>query len=183
MEIGINLNCYSNELSIERQAELMKENGFTKTFDMSDSPLVNDETVGILKEAGITFATLHAPFSKINSMWQVGKDGDKMLLSIADGVDKCAKYNIPVLVVHLSSKFPPPRISDIGNERYQKLMDYAACKGVTIAYENQRTLSNLSYVGSVLIFCVGLNLVWGKKVKVANMLPAVVIAVIWAFFA
>ena len=43
-------------------------------------------------------------------------------------------------------------------------------------------LSNLSYVGSILIFCVGLNLVWGKKVKVANMLPAVVIAVIWAFF-
>ena len=46
----------------------------------------------------------------------------------------------------------------------------------------QDALSNLSYVGSVLIFCVGLNLVWGKKVKVANMLPAVVIAVIWAFF-
>ena len=42
-------------------------------------------------------------------------------------------------------------------------------------------LSNLSYVGSVLIFCVGLNLVWGKKVKVANMLPAVVIAVVCAF--
>ena len=46
----------------------------------------------------------------------------------------------------------------------------------------EAALSNLSYVGSVLIFCVGLNLVWGKKVKVANMLPAVVIAVIWAFF-
>ena len=42
-------------------------------------------------------------------------------------------------------------------------------------------LSNLSYVGSVLIFCVGVNLVWGKKVKVANMLPAVVIAVVWSF--
>lgn len=47
----------------------------------------------------------------------------------------------------------------------------------------EAALSNLSYVGSVLIFCVGLNLVWGKKVKVANMLPAVVIAVIWAFLA
>lgn len=42
-------------------------------------------------------------------------------------------------------------------------------------------LGNLSYVGSILIFCVGLNLVWGKKVKVANMLPGVVVAVIWAF--
>ena len=47
----------------------------------------------------------------------------------------------------------------------------------------EAALSNLSYVGSILIFCVGLNLVWGKKVKVANMLPAVVIAVIWAFLA
>lgn len=45
----------------------------------------------------------------------------------------------------------------------------------------EAALGNLSYVGSILIFCVGLNLVWGKKVKVANMLPAVVIAVIWAF--
>ena len=45
----------------------------------------------------------------------------------------------------------------------------------------EAALSNLSYVGSVLIFCVGLNLVWDKKVKVANLLPSVVIAVLCAF--
>ncbi len=39
----------------------------------------------------------------------------------------------------------------------------------------------LSLIGSVLIFCVGVNLVWGKKVRVANMLPAVVLAVIAAY--
>ena len=42
-------------------------------------------------------------------------------------------------------------------------------------------LSNLSLIGSILIFCVGVNLVWGKKLPVANMLPAVVLAVIAAF--
>ena len=42
-------------------------------------------------------------------------------------------------------------------------------------------LANLSMVGNVLIFCVGVNLVWGKKVRVANLLPAIVIAVIAAF--
>ena len=42
-------------------------------------------------------------------------------------------------------------------------------------------LANLSLVGNVLIFCVGINLVWGKKIRVANLLPAVVIAVIAAF--
>ena len=42
-------------------------------------------------------------------------------------------------------------------------------------------LANLSLVGNVLIFCVGVNLVWDKRVKVANLLPAIVIAVAAAF--
>ena len=42
-------------------------------------------------------------------------------------------------------------------------------------------LANLSMVGNVLIFCVGVNLLWGKMVRVANLLPSIVIAVIAAF--
>ena len=42
-------------------------------------------------------------------------------------------------------------------------------------------LSNLSMVGSILIFCVGVNLVWGKQIRVANLLPAIVLAVAAAF--
>jgi len=42
-------------------------------------------------------------------------------------------------------------------------------------------LSNLSLIGSVMIFCVGLNLVWDKRIRVANLLPALIIAVIAAF--
>lgn len=45
----------------------------------------------------------------------------------------------------------------------------------------EQALSNLSLTGSIMIFCVGVNLVWGKKIKVANMLPTLLIAVIWAF--
>ena len=41
--------------------------------------------------------------------------------------------------------------------------------------------SNLSMIGSILIFCVGINLVWDKRIRVANLLPAVVLAVIAAF--
>ena len=42
-------------------------------------------------------------------------------------------------------------------------------------------MNYLSLIGSILIFCVGLNLVWGKKVRVANLLPAIVFAVLAAF--
>lgn len=39
----------------------------------------------------------------------------------------------------------------------------------------------LSLIGSVLIFCVGVNLVWGKTIRVANMLPAVLLATLAAY--
>ena len=45
----------------------------------------------------------------------------------------------------------------------------------------ETAISNLSLVGSVLIFCVGVNLVWGKKLRVANMLPALIVAVVAAY--
>lgn len=44
-----------------------------------------------------------------------------------------------------------------------------------------QAMQNLSFVGSILIFCVGVNLLWGKKIRVANLLPALVIAVIFAY--
>ena len=46
---------------------------------------------------------------------------------------------------------------------------------------NDAAMANVSLIGSILIFCVGVNLVWGKRVRVANMLPAVVLAIGAAF--
>ncbi len=52
-------------------------------------------------------------------------------------------------------------------------------------------LDNLSFVGNIMIFCVGLNLmlsVWypdpqdAKRIKVGNMLPGLIIAVCFALF-
>ena len=72
----------------------------------------------------------------------------------------CAFSAIPVLVfeglITLFASYLKPVMTDLA-------MDY------------------LSLIGSILIFCVGLNLIWGKKIRVANMLPAVVFAVAAAF--
>lgn len=42
-------------------------------------------------------------------------------------------------------------------------------------------LANLSLVGSAIIFCVGLNLCFDRKIRIANLLPSIVFAVIAAF--
>lgn len=45
----------------------------------------------------------------------------------------------------------------------------------------ETALDNISLVGNILILCVGINLIWPKTIKVANMLPSLIFAVIAAF--
>ena len=44
----------------------------------------------------------------------------------------------------------------------------------------EEAVSNLSLVGNVLILCVGVNLIWPRTIRVANVLPAIVFGVIFA---
>ncbi|MDY5409373.1 DUF554 domain-containing protein [Veillonella caviae] len=45
----------------------------------------------------------------------------------------------------------------------------------------QGAIDNLSYVGSILIFCVGIDLIWPGKIRIANLLPAIFIAMLLTF--
>lgn len=49
---------------------------------------------------------------------------------------------------------------------------------VLSGFMTDAVLNNISLVGNILIFCVGINLVWPKTIKVANLLPALLIAVV-----
>lgn len=46
-------------------------------------------------------------------------------------------------------------------------------------YLTDAMVSDMSYVGSVLIFAIGINLAFGKKFRVGNMLPAILVPIIY----
>ncbi len=46
-------------------------------------------------------------------------------------------------------------------------------------YLSQQMITSLSMIGSVLIFGIGVNMVFGKKIKCGNLLPAVLVPVIY----
>lgn len=50
------------------------------------------------------------------------------------------------------------------------------------SFIGEAVISDLAFVGSVLIFCVGVNIAFGKKFKVGNMLPALVVPVVYHLF-
>lgn len=61
---------------------------------------------------------------------------------------------------------------------YQGLI--TLCAVLISPFLTDELINNMSFIGSTLIFCVGYNLVFGKKIKVGNLLPAIIIPVFYA---
>lgn len=47
------------------------------------------------------------------------------------------------------------------------------------AFLTTAMIDNMSMIGSMLIFCVGVNMIFPVKIKVANLLPSLVIAILY----
>ena len=54
------------------------------------------------------------------------------------------------------------------------------CAGLLSPIFHPAVVDSLSFLGNMLIFCVGVNLCFGPKFKVANMLPALVFGAVFA---
>lgn len=142
MEIGISV---FGSVDYGKHIEYLKKNNVSRSFVMADIPDF-DEVMEKFSKNGIICEALHAPFDKINDMWGADKPrGEAMLKKLFSSADKCAKYAIPTMVVHLSSGKPMPTITEDGAVRFSRLMDYARERNVKIAYENQRFLENLEF--------------------------------------
>lgn len=141
MKIGIYMGCC--DIPVEQQIDLMKEYGFTVAGVTSDKP-ERDDIIEKVQAAGLEIENLHAPFRKINAMWH----GDEEALKVCEAelyaaIDRCARYNIPVLVMHVTYGNPPAIVSDYGFENYDHLMEYARSQNVTIAFENTKGVGKL----------------------------------------
>ena len=144
MKLGIEWNS-KDTISIEKQAALIKQNGFEATFVGLEEENLS-EILSCVRKEGLVCENFHAPFDGINSMWEAGEAGDRMLDRLCGCVNSCVAHDVPVLVVHLSSGMTPPRMNDIGFARYDRLMQCAEKEDVTIAYENIRRLDNVAYM-------------------------------------
>ena len=63
---------------------------------------------------------------------------------------------------------------------YQGLITLASA--VCGTFISDGMIYDLSFIGSALIFCVGVNVAFGKKFNVGNMLPALLVAVLFDLF-
>ena len=119
MKFGIEFDTKLN-IPYAEQARMMKEHGFDASFIGLEADTLG-EIVDALHQYDIEIESCHAPFDGINNMWLAGEAGDRMYERLTNSIDACAEYKIPVVVVHLSSGMKPPRMNDVGFERYDRL--------------------------------------------------------------
>lgn len=58
---------------------------------------------------------------------------------------------------------------------YQGIITIAA--GFIEPFLSERLVLNLSFVGSILIFAIGINMIFGKKIRTGNLLPAILVPI------
>lgn len=143
-KLGIVSECIK-EMDPVKTLDLIKATGFDCFFTGLKNPDDIRALVAHGREIGLPCESLHAPFKGINNMWLAGLDYLGVMNDMKRAVDSAAENEIPVVVVHTSSGWDAPQITDLGLSRFDELVLYATEKKVTLAFENLRKVGNLAY--------------------------------------
>lgn len=139
----------------------MKELGFSAAHTSSlTDPREQARIAELFAKHGLFYEFLHSPFSHINDIWLDCEGGEQMLSELMESVDRCAECGIPVDVIHLSSGINAPSVSDLGRRRYHTLVEYAAKRGVKLAFENLRKLYNVAFAMEEFRDCSHVGFCW-----------------------
>ena len=85
---------------------------------------------------GLFQETVHSSIGNCWSIWHEGPEGDAYTELLLRNVDHCAAIGVPVLVVHPQTNLLPGAEVRLGLPRLQRVVAYAAERGVRIAIEN-----------------------------------------------
>ena len=140
--LGINLHSIHG-LSDDDYLREIAALGFKATFSGVKDAARQAAIAESCAKYGITYETLHAPFSHINDLWR--EDDLGMLDELLHTIDHCVLAGVGIAVVHISSGNTPPPMCDRGFARIHRLAEYAAQNNVKLAFENARLVANLAW--------------------------------------
>ncbi len=125
------------DIDNNEQIKLFKRAGFDAFFTEWRYGAPVNEWVQTAKNEGMLYQSIHAPFGKSDDMWC----DDKELAEIAEKeflacLADCEKYEVPIMVMHTIIGMDNHNPTEIGVERYGKIIDAAEKAGVKIAFEN-----------------------------------------------
>ena len=130
-----------NEIPRIEQLDVIKSAGFDGFFIDKDKHSDWKFTEPYAEKAaklGLFFQSIHAPFYGMDDIFhdEGGELADIMISDLINSIDDCARFDIPLVIMHAiigMDNFSP---NELGLQRLEKVIDRAVKQGVIIAFEN-----------------------------------------------
>lgn len=148
-EIAVCIQNSNKNVTPLETIKSVKNSGFKNVFVQwydKDWKIDQQEQVNFCKEQGLNIIFAHLGCQNINDIWQEGEEGEKLVSRYQTDIENCKNNGIPLVIMHLVSKFEAPGPNEIGLNRIRKITDYAKKVGVKIAFENTKIKGYLEYV-------------------------------------
>ncbi len=110
--------------------------GFEGIFTHWDENNGNKAFKKAAADADLFYQSIHAPFEKSYLMWEEGEEGERETDRQIRCLRAAAEVEVPIVVMHAIIGFDRFTPTDIGAERFGKLLNEAESLGIKIALEN-----------------------------------------------
>ena len=87
-------------------------------------------------EEGMLWQSIHAPFTKMHSMWYPTDETETAVSELIDCLRDCAENDVPFIVAHAFIGFEDHEPTPVGVENFARVVREAERLGVKIAFEN-----------------------------------------------
>ena len=116
-ELAIAIQNENEKVNIIETINSIKIAGFKNVFVQwydENWEHSQEEQVKLCKNLGFNIIFAHLGYQNINSIWEDGSEGDDLVERYKKDISNCKKYDIPMVVMHLTSKKVAPIYSEIG---------------------------------------------------------------------
>lgn len=144
-KICINLNPGFKDASFSDCLDAMKAAGFDGVFT-GWTPGDMVRRAKIIREKGLYFQSVHAPFNNAHKPWEIDPAGDKVIDELIDCIRECAEAGVPIVVIHPIIGMDRHNPTDRGIKRFRRLVDEAEKLGIMVAFENVEGIEYLEKI-------------------------------------
>lgn len=141
-EIAVAVSNDNQEVSVTETIDAIKNAGFKNVFIQwynKDWNPSQEEQLKYVREQGLNVIFAHLGYQNINDLWLENENGENLVPRYINDLKICKENNIPMVVMHLTSKSVAPIYNEIGIKRLQKIVDYAESLNIQVAFENTKT--------------------------------------------
>ncbi len=148
-EIAVVVNNSNKSVNAFETIDAIKKAGFKNVFiqwyDKDFNPS-QEEQIKYIREKGLNIIFAHLGYQNINDIWSKKSDGDKLVERYKNDIKDMKENGVPIVVMHLTSKYDAPPYNEVGLKRIQEIVDYAESLGIKVAFENTKIKGYLEYV-------------------------------------